>query len=90
MGQKMISGHNFDALRANRDDPTAALVLEDGTIFTGFGLGATTTNVGEVCFNTSMTGYQEIMTDRLMLARSSHLPFLTLAMLARTGKILKP
>ena len=37
MGQKTISGHNFDALRANRDNPTAALVLEDGTIFTGFG-----------------------------------------------------
>ena len=63
MGQKTISGHNFNALRANRDNPTAALVLEDGTIFTGFGFGAAATNVGEVCFNTSMTGYQEIMTD---------------------------
>ena len=42
---------------------TALLVLEDGTIFEGFGFGAATTNVGEVCFNTSMTGYQEIMTD---------------------------
>jgi carbamoyl-phosphate synthase small subunit len=63
MGQKTFSGHDFDALRANRNNPTAALVLEDGTQFTGFGLGAGTTNVGEVCFNTSMTGYQEIMTD---------------------------
>ena len=63
MAQKMISGHDFDALRANRDNPTAALVLEDGTTFTGLGFGAATTNVGEVCFNTSMTGYQEIMTD---------------------------
>ena len=63
MEQKSISGHNFDALRANRKNPTAALVLEDGSVFTGFGFGATTTNVGEVCFNTSMTGYQEIMTD---------------------------
>ena len=62
MGQKTISGHDFDALSANRDNPTAVLVLEDGTIFTGFGFGATTTNVGEVCFNTSMTGYQEIIT----------------------------
>ena len=43
--------------------PTAVLVLEDGTIFEGRGFGAVTTNVGEVCFNTSMTGYQEIMTD---------------------------
>ena len=43
--------------------PTAVLVLEDGTCFYGQGFGAETTNVGEVCFNTSMTGYQEIMTD---------------------------
>ena len=43
--------------------PTAILVLEDGTIFKGTGFGAEVTNVGEVCFNTSMTGYQEIMTD---------------------------
>ena len=63
MGQKKISGHNFDALRANRNNPTAVLALQDGTIFRGFGFGAFTTNVGEVCFNTSMTGYQEIMTD---------------------------
>ena len=63
MGQKTISGHDFDSLRANRDNPTAVLVLEDGTIFTGFGFGAATTNVGEICYNTSMTGYQEIMTD---------------------------
>ena len=63
MGQKTISGHDFGALSANRDNPTAVLVLEDGTIFTGFGFGATTTNVGEVCFNTSMTGHQEIMSD---------------------------
>ena len=43
--------------------PTAVLVLEDGTVFYGTGFGAETTGVGEVCFNTSMTGYQEIMTD---------------------------
>ena len=42
---------------------TAVLILEDGSIFYGSGFGAETTNVGEVCFNTSMTGYQEIMTD---------------------------
>ena len=41
----------------------AALVLADGTTFWGKGLGASGTAVGEVCFNTSMTGYQEIMTD---------------------------
>ena len=42
---------------------TAILLLEDGTAFYGNGFGAETTNVGEICFNTSMTGYQEIMTD---------------------------
>lgn len=41
----------------------AALVLADGTRFLGKGLGATGRSVGEVCFNTSMTGYQEIATD---------------------------
>jgi carbamoyl-phosphate synthase small subunit len=42
---------------------TALLVLADGTILEGFGLGATGTAVGEVCFNTAMTGYEEILTD---------------------------
>ena len=42
---------------------TAALVLADGTVFYGRGVGATGRAVGEVCFNTSITGYQEIMTD---------------------------
>ena len=42
---------------------TAALVLADGTVFWGKGVGAARAAVGEVCFNTSMTGYQEIVTD---------------------------
>ena len=42
---------------------TALLVLADGTVLHGFGLGATGTAVGEVCFNTAMTGYEEILTD---------------------------
>ncbi|HVM78278.1 MAG TPA: glutamine-hydrolyzing carbamoyl-phosphate synthase small subunit [Stellaceae bacterium] len=42
---------------------TAALVLADGSVFWGRGIGAEGMQVGEVCFNTSMTGYQEIMTD---------------------------
>jgi len=44
-------------------EPTALLVLADGTVIEGFGLGATGYAVGEVCFNTAMTGYQEILTD---------------------------
>ena len=43
--------------------PTARLVLDDGTVIAGVGLGATGQAVGEVCFNTAMTGYQEILTD---------------------------
>src|SRR5262245_37686269 len=41
----------------------AKLALEDGTVFTGTSFGATGEVDGEVCFNTSMTGYQEILTD---------------------------
>jgi carbamoyl-phosphate synthase small subunit len=41
----------------------ALLALEDGRIFEGESFGATGTRVGEVCFNTSMTGYQEVLTD---------------------------
>ena len=41
----------------------AVLVLEDGSVFRGGGLGAFGQTMGEVCFNTSMTGYQEILTD---------------------------
>ncbi len=43
--------------------PTALLVLSDGSVFFGHGFGATGKAVGEVCFNTSITGYQEILTD---------------------------
>ncbi|MBA4173902.1 MAG: carbamoyl phosphate synthase small subunit [Hyphomicrobium sp.] len=42
---------------------TARLVLADGTVISGQGLGATGSAVGEVCFNTAITGYQEILTD---------------------------
>jgi carbamoyl-phosphate synthase small subunit len=41
----------------------AILALEDGSVFTGEGFGAKASACGEVCFNTSMTGYQEILTD---------------------------
>jgi carbamoyl-phosphate synthase small subunit len=47
----------------NEAVPQAVLVLEDGTVFRGRGLGAFGQALGEVCFNTSMTGYQEILTD---------------------------
>ncbi|MGB2181791.1 MAG: carbamoyl-phosphate synthase domain-containing protein, partial [Pseudomonadales bacterium] len=41
----------------------AILALEDGSIFHGIAIGATGQSIGEVVFNTSMTGYQEILTD---------------------------
>ncbi len=43
--------------------PTACLALADGTVFYGRGFGATGETTAELCFNTAMTGYQEIMTD---------------------------
>ena len=42
---------------------TAAILLADGSVLWGRGLGAATEAVGEICFNTAMTGYQEILTD---------------------------
>jgi carbamoyl-phosphate synthase small subunit len=45
------------------EKPTALLVLADGTVIEGRGLGATGEAVAEVCFNTALTGYQEILTD---------------------------
>ncbi len=47
----------------SRKGITGALVLADGTVFEGVGFGAVGQAVGEVCFNTAMTGYQEILTD---------------------------
>jgi carbamoyl-phosphate synthase small subunit len=48
----------------------ALLALEDGRIFKGERFGAEGTQVGEVCFNTSMTGYQEVLTDPLIEVKS--------------------
>lgn len=42
---------------------TGVIVLADGSVFWGRGFGAASSTVGEICFNTSMTGYQEILTD---------------------------
>ena len=44
-------------------NPTGILVLEDGSFFEGYGFGFENTTTGEVCFNTSITGYQEIISD---------------------------
>src|SRR5579862_10035642 len=48
---------------------TGVLALGDGTVLQGIGLGAVGDAVGEVCFNTAMTGYQEILTDPSYMAQ---------------------
>ena len=49
--------------RKTPQNATGVIVLADGSVIWGKGIGAETTMVGEICFNTSMTGYQEILTD---------------------------
>lgn len=52
--------------RSNAKRPpnaTAVLVLSDGTVLWGRGFGAAATTIGEICFNTAMTGYQEVLSD---------------------------
>ncbi len=56
----------------------AIILLEDGTIFKGVSIGIDGSAIGEICFNTGMTGYQEIFTDpsyygQLMIATSAHI-----------------
>ena len=41
----------------------AVLIIENGKVFWGYGIGFKGQSLGEICFNTSMTGYQEIITD---------------------------
>src|ERR1700757_751750 len=48
---------------------TGVLALADGTILQGIGVGATGEALGEVCFNTAMSGYQEILTDPSYMAQ---------------------
>ena len=43
--------------------PSAVLILENGDSFWGHGLGPLKADIGELCFNTSQTGYQEALTD---------------------------
>ena len=58
--------------------PIARLILENGVIFEGTSVGAITTRVGELCFNTGMTGYQELFTDpsyygQILVMTSNHI-----------------
>ena len=60
---KQISQNINSKKYLKKIDSTGILVLENGACFEGFGLGYQGTAVGEVCFNTSITGYQEIISD---------------------------
>jgi len=66
--------------------PTAMLVLADGTVIEGRGAGAAGSAVAEVCFNTAMTGYQEILTDPSYAGQIVTSPSRISAMSARTRK----
>jgi carbamoyl-phosphate synthase small subunit len=59
----MISNSDSANNSGNASTAIAKLALEDGTVYSGLSLGATGTTTGEVVFNTSMTGYQEILSD---------------------------
>ena len=58
-----MTASSLDRIYSPPQTPTALLILDDGRILEGQGFGAETVGTGEVCFNTSMSGYQEIMTD---------------------------
>ena len=47
----------------NINQPTAVLIVENGDVFWGYGCGSKKEAIGELCFNTSISGYQEILTD---------------------------
>lgn len=60
------------------ENKTAILLLDDGTVFHGWAVGSVGTATGEICFNTGMTGYQEIFTDpsyfgQLMVMTNVHI-----------------
>jgi carbamoyl-phosphate synthase small subunit len=68
----------FNLQMKYQDRPKAIILLEDGTIFWGKAVGKLGTATGEICFNTGMTGYQEIFTDpsyfgQIMVATNAHI-----------------
>ena len=59
----MTDASSSNAANAASPFSRGGLMLADGTFFEGTGFGAVTSAIGEVCFNTAMTGYQEILSD---------------------------
>ncbi len=82
IGQNINSKKNLKKI-----DSTAILVLQNGKFYKGFGLGYQGVATGEVCFNTSITGYQEIISDPSYADQIINLLFLMLEMWAQTKKI---
>ena len=64
MKNKITNGYiPFSLKNTQTLEKNSVLILENGEFFLGYGFGAKTVGIGEICFNTSMTGYQEIITD---------------------------
>ncbi len=64
MNNQITNGYiPFRLRNVKKLEQNALLILQNGDFFTGYGFGAKTIGIGEICFNTSMTGYQEIITD---------------------------
>ena len=61
MKSKYIISQMKNSIRTN--EKNCLLFLDDGSLFFGFGFGSNGNYLGEICFNTSITGYQEILTD---------------------------
>ena len=80
--KQKVNSTNFSNLSSG------VLVLENKTIFKGIGIGYQGTATGEVCFNTSLTGYQEIISDPSYAGQIINFTFPTLEMLEPTMKIM--
>ena len=63
LGRTVTIPENPVLLSLQGNHPNALLALADGTVFIGQSIGAQGATIGEVVFNTAMTGYQEILTD---------------------------
>ena len=82
-------GQNINSYKnLKKIDSNAILILQNGKFFKGVGLGYQGTATGEVCFNTSITGYQEIISDPSYAEQIINFTFPHLEMLGRTKKIM--
>ena len=78
-----------DYFKKNNKFKKGILVLDNKTIFRGIGLGYNGTTTGEVCFNTSLTGYQEIISDPSYAGQIINFTFPHIEMLGPTKRTWK-